>query len=186
LAQKFIYWRFIVAAPKRSRFQRELDLTRIARMHLEGMSQYEIAAELGLSQPAICRDLAEVNRRWRESSLTDLGEAKARELAKIDNMEQTAWKAWDESREESVRRRMEDSALRGKSSSITKETRVGNPAFLSTVQWCIEQRCKILGIYEAAKNSLDWRSAVEAQGLDASEVFEQMIIAYKQATTKRK
>lgn len=32
-----------------------------------------------------------------------------------------------------------------------KEKLIGNPAYLTGVQWCISERCKLLGIYGAVK-----------------------------------
>jgi hypothetical protein len=169
-----------MAAPKRTRFQRELDLACITKMHLEGRSQYEIAAELNLSQPAICRDLAEVRRRWREASLIDINEAKQRELARIDLLEREYWQAWERSQEDMIKTHSARDDREGDRVSVTREPRDGNPAFLSGVQWCVEQRCKILGIYEVAKLNLDWRSAVVEQGLDPGEVFEEMVNTAKE------
>ncbi len=173
-----------MAAPKRTRFQRELDLARIAAMFLEQRPQTEIAKELGLVQSVISRDLAEVKRRWRMSSLIDINEAKQRELARIDALESEYWQAWERSCHERVKTRTEQEGQAIKA-IVTREQRDGNPAFLNGIQNCIEQRCKILGIYEAIKISLDWHSAVEAQGLDAGEIFEAMVNVYEQALTNR-
>jgi predicted transcriptional regulator len=168
-----------MAAPKRTKFQRESDLARIAKMHLEQMSQYEIAAELGLSQPQVNYDLKEIEKRWREASLTDINEAKQRELERIDRLERMYRDAYERSCQERVKTRTEQEGIAIKA-VVTREQRDGNPAFLSGIQNCIEQRCRILGIFEVAKVNLDWRGAVEAEGLDAGEAFEQMV-----ATAKR-
>jgi hypothetical protein len=173
-----------VAAPKRTTFERELDLARIASMYLGQKTQREIAAELGLSQGAIHRDISEVRRRWRESSIVDMNEAKQRELDRIDQLERMYRDAYTRSMGEKVTTRTEQEG-RGAAATtkaiVQREQLIGNPAFLNGIQSCIEQRCKILGIYEATKISLDWRRAVEERGLDAGEVFEQMVAAAKRA-----
>jgi hypothetical protein len=173
-----------MAAPKRTRFQRELDLARIAAMYLDQKTQTEIGQELSLSQAVVNRDLQEVNRRWRESALIDLNEAKARELARIDLLEREYWQAWERSQEDMIKTHSARGDREGDRVSMTREHRDGNPAFLAGVQWCIEQRCKILGLYEAARNMYDWRSAVEAQGLDAAEVFEEMVQLAQEILTR--
>lgn len=168
-----------MAAPKRTPSQRESDLEKIAALYLKGKRQSDIAAELDLSQMVISRDLAEIHERWRESTLVSINEAKHRELARIDELERTYWDAWQRSIGERVKTRTEKSADSVAKASVEKEQLVGNATFLTGVQWCIEQRCKIFGIYEATKIAItDWRKAVEEQGHDTGVIFEQMVNAY--------
>lgn len=176
-----------MAAPKRTPSQRESDLERIAALYLRGKRQSDIAAELRLSQMVISRDLSEIHKRWRESSMVNINEAKHRELARIDELERTYWTAWAASVGEVVRTTTSRSDKDGNKASITKEDKAGNPSYLAGVQWCIEQRCKIFGLYEAAKIAIDWRKAVEEQGHNAGDLFERMVNAYLDAangTTK--
>lgn len=160
---------------KRTPTQRQRDLEIIASMYLRGVNQYDIAAELGISQSQVCYDLKEIHKRWRESSLINMHEAKQRELDRIDELERTYWQAWEDSREERTRTRTMRDPEGKVVATVEKEQRSGNPAFLSGVQSCIDQRCKILGLYEAAKISLDWRKSVEDQGHDASAIFESLV-----------
>ncbi len=170
-----------MAAPKRSRIQRELDLAIIASKYLAQKSQYEIAQEMGLSQPAICRDLAEVRRRWRESSIIDMNKARVRELARVDQLERMYRDAFERSCQERITTRTEQEG-QGDTATVKvivqREQMAGSPAFLNGILHCIEQRCKILDIYKMPA-LWDWRSAVEERGLDAGEVFEQMVDAAK-------
>jgi len=143
--------------PKRTPFQREQHLVEIARRYLHGMSQMEIAAELELSQSQISRDLKVLHDRWTKSALVDLNEAKARELARIDNLEREYWDAWRDSRGERLETNTEqiagDKTGDRKKVSIKKVKLEGNPDFLAGIQWCIEMRCKILGIYQPGRAS---------------------------------
>jgi hypothetical protein len=170
-----------MAAPKRTPTERENDLEKIAALYLRGKRQVDIAQEIGVDQSQISRDLKEIHKRWRESSLVNMNEVKQRELARIDQLETEYWQAWTRSIGESVKTTTSKSDKDGNRASINKEMLNGNPAFLGGVQWCIEQRCKIFGLYEAAKISIDWRKAVEEQGQDAGEVFESMVRAYIEA-----
>lgn len=155
-----------MAAPKRTRIQRKADLPRITELYLSGHSQMEIGALLGISQAQISRDLKQVQQQWREQTTLDLDEAKQRELARIDTLERTYWDAWRLSKEERTKTRT-SSKGQDKSASIEKESLTGNPAYLAGVQWCIEQRCKLLGLNAPTRT--------EVTGKDGSPV-EQVIL----------
>jgi hypothetical protein len=86
--------------------------TKVAKLYLLGKTQYEIAREVRCSQGTVGNDLAALREEWLASALLDFGEAKARELARIDNLESEAWDAWYRSAEDSrtYRRRVEEAA----------------------------------------------------------------------------
>lgn len=155
-----------MAAPKRTKHQRELDLERISAMYLTGLSQDEIARRVGVSQGQVSYDLKEIHRRWREQTTLNIDEAKQRELERIDVLERTYWDAWRLSKEERTKTRT-SSKGQDKSASIEKESLTGNPAYLAGVQWCIEQRCKLLGLNAPTRT--------EVTGKDGSPV-EQVIL----------
>ena len=168
-----------MARPKRTPTERERDLERIAGLYLRGTRQIDIAAELSIAQQQVSYDLAEIQKRWRESSLVSINEVKHRELSRIDELERTYWDAWQRSVGEVVKTTTSKSDKDGTRASIVKEQRAGDSSFLSGVGWCIEQRCKIFGIYEATKIAItDWRKAVQEQGHDTGAIFEQMVNAY--------
>lgn len=135
-----------MAGPKRTPTQRENDLQRIAALYLRGKRQADIAQELGIAQQQVSYDLKEIHKRWRESTLIDINEAKQRELARIDELEIEYWDAWRRSCEEKTKTRTEKAATGATKASVEKDTMLGNPAYLAGVQWCIERRCKIFGI----------------------------------------
>lgn len=135
-------------------------------MYLSGHTQAQIAEQLNLSQAQVSRDLKEVQRQWREQTTLNIDEAKQRELERIDVLERTYWEAWRHSREERTKTRT-SSKGQDKSASIEKESLTGNPAYLAGVQWCIEQRCKLLGLNAPTRT--------EVTGKDGSPV-EQVIL----------
>lgn len=168
-----------MASPKRTSTEREHDLEKIAALYLRGKRQSDIAADLGLAQQQISYDLKEIQKRWRESSMVSINEVKHRELSRIDELERTYWDAWQRSVGEVIKTTTSKSDKDGGRASIVKEQRVGDSAFLAGVLSCIEQRCKIFGIYEATKIAItDWRKAVQEQGHDTGAIFEQMVNAY--------
>lgn len=137
-----------------------------------------IAKEIGVDQSQVSHDLKEIQRRWRESSLVSINEVKQRELARIDQLEVTYWDAWQRSVGEVIKTTTSKSDKDGNRASIVKEHKVGEATYLAGVQWCIEQRCKIFGIYEATKIQLDWRKAAQEQGIDTGTLFERMVNEY--------
>jgi len=139
----------------------EIDRDRklIAAYYLKGKSQVEIAELVDIDQSTVSRDLSYIRQQWRKDSLFDFNEAKGKELAEVDLLELTYWEAWERSLEE-----FKSKSIKQKGSKIEKtgqdevtritpveaiqksEDRNGDPRFLQGVQWCIERRCKILGI----------------------------------------
>lgn len=144
-----------MAATKRSSFEREDDYRRITDMYLQGKSQADIAAVLGLARQQIGYDIAIIQKRWRADTSINIDEAKQKELARIDTLEREYWTAWERTLDERTKTRTEQSTA-GKDSktakaTIEKETMLGNPAYLNGVQWCISERCKLLGLYAPTK-----------------------------------
>lgn len=135
---------------------------KVVAMYLKGKRQSEIAQEMGVSTMAISRDLAAIRQEWLKSSLIDFNEAKARELTRIDNLESTYWQAWERSlsafKSKVVKAKgnpkTEDELRTNAEQTLKIEDRNGDPRYLQGVQWCIEQRCQIFGIYAAVKQEL--------------------------------
>lgn len=142
-----------MAENKRSAIQIEDDRRRIADLYLKGWTQSAIAQEIGVSQPQISYDLGVIRQQWRATTTINLDEAKLKELSRIDLLERTYWEAWTRSLDEKVKTRTEryaGSDKQGKA-SVEKETLLGNPSYLAGVQWCISERCKVLGLYAPVK-----------------------------------
>lgn len=137
---------------KRTVTQQERDRRQIARLYLQGMYQADIADKLGLSQPTVSRDIQVLIDEWRIERVYDINEAKARELAKVDNLELEYWEAWHRSQENAEKeiKKAKGITKGGKAANqeIQKvsEGQTGDPRFLAGVQWCINKRCEILGV----------------------------------------
>jgi transcriptional regulator with XRE-family HTH domain len=83
---------------RKNQLHQRLDRRRqVAQLYSRGLSQVEIAERLGVSQPTVSNDLKVLRAEWLPSALTDFNQAKAQELAKIDNLEREAWTAWQRS-----------------------------------------------------------------------------------------
>ncbi len=142
--------------------QRARDALRISELYLHGKTQWEIGQELGRSQPVISRALKKLQESWRQSTLVNINEAKQRELSRIDLLERTYWDAWERSCQEAKRKATKTKGAIVKpldgpgGAKFVQETpteqtfftqdQVGDKRFLEGVQWCIDRRCKILGV----------------------------------------
>lgn len=121
-------------------------MKRVAELYLyENRSRGDIAEELGISRPTVNRYLKEMREAWQKSALMDFDEAKKRELAKIDRLEEEYWLSWKKSLRENEPADSEPET--GDNIDRTgKHGPDGNPRFLQGIQWCINKRCIILGI----------------------------------------
>lgn len=62
---------------------------KVAVLRLQHWTENEIAAELGVSQPTISRDLAVIRDEWLERRMTAYDQWVAEELAKLEVLERT-------------------------------------------------------------------------------------------------
>lgn len=137
--------------PRRSAAQLARDRRRIAELYLEGKLQVEIAEVVNLSQSTVSNDIKALQKQWIESALIDFNEAKSQELARIDKLEREYYQAWHRSCEdaETIKQKGEPgegTKVKTESVERTVKGQAGDPRFLQGVQWCIDRRCKILGI----------------------------------------
>jgi hypothetical protein len=124
---------------------------RVAGMYLQGMSQWEIGRQLGVTQQCIAKDIHALEKEWLASAVVAIDAAKAKELARIDRLERVAWRAWRRSRQRKekattrMERKLDEDAQKAKTvTSKATELRDGNPEYLKRVEWCINKRCELL------------------------------------------
>lgn len=162
-----------MAAPTRTKAQREADRTEITRLYCTGWRQVDIAAKLGVAQQQISYDLKAIFAQWRKARDGEITAWMNAELAKIDALELEYWEAWRRSCAD--KKRTAKTARMGTTqdtaATVTEETMVGNPAYLAGVQWCIERRCRILGIDAPIKSETDLTVTNKAIiGVDISRI----------------
>lgn len=131
--------------PRRRPIVRAEERAKVAELYKQGWYQVDIALELGISQPQVSYDLQVLKKQWLESGIMDINEAKARELSRLDRLEEMALEAWYDSREPKETLTDADDRL-GSTLTVKLEQRDGNPAFLSQIHDCIKKRCDILGL----------------------------------------
>lgn len=182
-----------MATKKRTKIQRDNDLRVIARMYLTGATLSAIAESLSKSKSReytltvqqVSYDIKDIRKRWLQSTLVDYNEVRGRELERIDVLEREYWDGWEKSKRDGTTRTASIGVNRGEEHDLKDakiEQRDGNPVFLRGVQWCVEQRCKIFGLYEPEKFAVvDWREELESDGVSASEIFESIVAHYVEA-----
>lgn len=131
--------------------QREQRRIFIANQRFKGVSFRDIASELGVSVGYVYSEYKQVEEQWRAESRKSMDELKARELAKLDAIEQEAWRAWERSCEQATKLREDyaynqEGARQRKKAQATREDQIGNPKFLDVIARCIDRRCKLLGL----------------------------------------
>ena len=169
---------------KRTSLEAERDRAYIAQRYLRGWSLQEIAdgiptingGKYTLTVRTITSDIARLRDEWKERAQVSIADAKTKELAKIDALEEEAWRAWQRSVQEKKRQktgRRETAELKatgegtkrgtdGKqqdSVEVWKDEQYGDPRFFAVVQWCIDKRCKLLGLDAPAKH--EWRNVAD-------------------------
>jgi hypothetical protein len=143
----------------------------IADRYFEGARQSDIADELSkirpekpITQQLVSYYLKKLQKLWMAEAAIKIDAAKARELAKIDNLERTYWKAWKKSLgPQKVKEATKDG--KEESASVKEYDSTGDHRFLDGVQWCIKQRREILGLDAPKKinamtfdGKIDWAS----------------------------
>lgn len=176
-----------MAARKRKKADRERDLIEIERRLVRGETQIEIGRALEMSTSQVSYDVAKIESRWRSAVVADLNVWKAQELAKIDELERTFWKAWAESlkdkettfTERTSGQSTEDAEKAEKAekvrASVRREGSSGNPAFLDGVLSCVDRRIKLLGLDAPIRVDITEkvRAAAREMGVDEDDAVKE-------------
>lgn len=90
--------------------------------------------------------------KWSKANPSDISKLRAMEIQKINHLEYTYWKAWEDSikGQSNVKKikRAEGEGSKMAVSSQHEEKRgsSGDPRYLKGVEWCIQKRCELLGV----------------------------------------
>ena len=144
----------------RTEQQRNSDLVRISKLYLQGHTQLEIAQQIGVSRTQISYDIKQLFLEWKRERIDVFEERLLIELSKLDHLESEAWKAWENSKKDSVKISEKTNNLTSKISEKANEktNNLGNETtetiesqnpskgYLEMVFKCIEMRLKILSV----------------------------------------
>jgi len=131
----------------------------IVSLYLQGHTQAQVA-ELAREQTGghnftrhtVAKYVNEAIDEWKEHKSQLVDNHKAIELAKINALETTYWDAWRRSCEivknTSKTKKKGDEGGRMAVAQVKEDHKqgAGDPQYLRGIQWCVEMRCKILGI----------------------------------------
>lgn len=136
---------------KRTRAQKIKDRETIATLRLQALTLEQIVQQTGLSKSTVQRTLRELQAEWQARAAAATDEVKARELAKLDQLERETWSEWHRSKEDWVKKSVKKGGdVAGVKSS--PETKVdtggqcGDPRYLNVLLGIQERRAKLLGI----------------------------------------
>jgi hypothetical protein len=151
--------------------EREALLNLVADLYLQGYSYRQISeqisadSEKSITQQTAFNYVKRLKNEWLTNRLEKIDEMKAVELVRINKLEQEYWKAWYKSTNKQVKTTTKRKVKPGGASSVDENGEIyatpevldgednvteynpnGDPRFLFGVQWCIQMRCRILGI----------------------------------------
>jgi len=168
--------------------------SRVAELYLKGYrSAQSIADRLGdaeVSRVTVSRDLKVIRREWAAAMVRDFDHALTEELTRIDRIEREAWDEWDRSKtfREKSKSGSKQKPIRGvaedgtqqretadeKFAQLEREGSFGDPRYLERISWCIERRCKLLGLDAPEKRELSGKDGgpilVKAEALSDDEL----------------
>ena len=179
-------------APKRNKLQREQDLNTLTKLYFKHVPQVEIARQLKISQGQVSQDLKKLVQRWEAANLHEIDRYKAEQLDRINMMEEELWDAWELSKTTAKKvhsktksGRFTKDPLLGtveagegefwRAGVTEEETRGGDMQYFTGIQWCCQERAKILGLYAPKKVANTDPSGDREAGISAREELMGMI-----------
>ena len=173
-----------MAAPKRTKQQRQIDLQKEIELYAQGWTQQQIADEMGLSQPVIKRDLDEVAQLALSNATQAIGMVKARQLANLTLTVKEMWDEYERSKDETtITTNTVQQSSAGKYPGTTHrainrtERRFGDPRYIMTMLKAEDQIAKLMGLYAPTKTELAGINGGQAEDVDARRERVKAIIA---------
>lgn len=166
-------------ANKGHRNQRQIALEMrradVARRYLQGQTQGQIAADLGVHQSQVTRDLKTLRQRWQEQAADQTGRWIAQELARLAALEAEAWAAWQRSRQNAVKE-IEETTEDGFRQRKETTGQAGDPRFLDQVQKCVQQRRDLLGLDAPKRTELSGPGSGPIPVASVSEMDDEQLL----------
>lgn len=150
----------------------EQQLAEVARLSAEGLTRQEIAARLGVLPYEVLMLEREIVAQVRQTRAQMAEQALVKQLDKLDRLEAALWRAFEDSRKPTRKRRV-SRTLKDASGDLeellnarTDEKgtvyidyeeieNAGDPRFLAGIQWVIEQYGKLFGTYAPTRHEVE-------------------------------
>jgi hypothetical protein len=183
----------------RNRAEVERDRSEISELYLKGVSLKRITEVITskhypgymdsnlkskrLRLSFVQNDIQAIIKEWKATAVNNIDMLRAVEIEKINHLEQVYWEAWERSvgeKEQSTTERVEDVTTR-LLARVVKTDSDGNAAFLAGIQWCIDKRCKLLGLDAPTKNEIknDVRIHIVYDDKNPSDIIDGEVIESK-------
>ena len=141
------------AAPGKKKLQQMIPAEErrkyVLRQYVRGVPAHVIAERVKVHPDSIYRDIRKIRKQWEAEAKADIATHVRRELAKLDAIEQEAWRGWERSvkidTEHQERTREAASGTYKESKKIVKPS-AGDPRYLDVIHKCVDRRCRILGV----------------------------------------
>lgn len=134
---------------------------------LEGRTQHQIADALSISQPAVSKIVRRVEERLLADIAYKADRQRARQTFRLEHVYSQAMGAWQNSKQEGVRRRQRktehDDGAGSTVAELVSENRHGDPRYLDEARKALADLRKVWGI-----------DAPERVSIDAVSVFASM------------
>jgi hypothetical protein len=119
-------------------------------LRVQGWSQPQIAADLGITQAAVCKLLKRIETRHLRELTETLGRQRARQALRLEHLFAEAMRAWNESKADSTRRRQRQTQGGGSAGAtvaeIVVENQHGDPRYLDEARKLLADSRKLLGL----------------------------------------
>ena len=131
----------------------------VLELLLEGHTQHHIAETSGISQPAVSK----IARRIDERLLADLSQKverhRARQTLRLEHIYGQAMQAWQDSKQEGLRRRQRKTEHEGGTGStvaeLISENRHGDPRYLDEARKALADLRKVWGVDAPERVAID-------------------------------
>jgi len=120
----------------------ELALDKVLELSLQNRTLTDISKD-----PELKELLNKATLAWKEKNAICLNEIKQKDLLKLDLLEKEAFKGWKKS-QKTKRKKQTKVNFRGNEVVDTEEDNFGDPRYLDVVRSCVQERAKLLGLYE--------------------------------------
>lgn len=146
------------------------DQMRVGRLYLRGYGVDEIASLTGLGERMVQSEITALRKGWTQRVQLDVQTATFQELDRIAALERDAHDGWMRSLGQvNVETKQATTASSGQVNRATVRNagnRDGNPVFLARMAWCVEQRCKLLGLEKPVAVEVRGTFVEIAMGID--------------------
>ena len=137
---------------KRSKAQKIKDREQIAALKLRGRTLQQIADAVGISVMTVRRELKALMGEWQVSAAEDIAAVKARELQKLDALEEEAWREWERSKEDWIKKSSKKGGAKSEpETKVETGGQCGDPRYLQALLGIQDRRARLLGIDAPSK-----------------------------------